>query len=107
MERITRGMVERQVVVLNKMLKRPEAAWSDKPNGKGRRVSNDGHLFLSHDGPAFYRIAEIDNDHGGERHPFSNSGYSLREAHEVAYALRSLLLEQEMGRCLEHLKERG
>ena len=93
MDRITREHVERQVRFLNIRLGKPtERFHADRTHN----ISQEGHLFLDH-GPCGFRIAEIDNEQGGERHPLGDNSGTLRQCWVVLRAVHGLLDQQEMG----------
>lgn len=87
MERITKGMCDRQAGLLNDLLDRPKEGWITRD---GKRVTQAGHLFIEH-APTGYRLVEYANENGGENTPLGNTSYSLRELYNVLYAVREAL----------------
>jgi len=85
MERITKGMVDRQARILNDLLGRPQDGWIT--TAEGNRITQDGHLFVEH-GPCGFRLVEYRGENGGEFHPLGNGAYTLRELYNVLFAVR-------------------
>lgn len=90
MERITRGMVERQADMLNKMLGRPQTGW-DTVDGK--RITHAGHLFVEHNGQYGYRLVEFTDSNGNEHHPLGSASFPARQLYDILYAVRNALYE--------------